>query len=151
MTVLLESVVSDGVTPELADEVEVEMGIRENPPVGLVVHTRLVRRGQWHLVDVWDSVEAYEAFVRDRLAPASQRVIERRGITLNRTESQRPRTADVDRGGLQRCGWKGGSERLSPTLVRPAADHSSDCHPSASPFGPHTRFTTPPNCPQLGE
>ena len=58
MTVLLEFVVSEGVTPELADEVEVEMGVRDDPPVGLVVHTRLVRRGQWHVVDVWDSVEA---------------------------------------------------------------------------------------------
>ena len=90
MTVLLEFVVSEGVTPELADEVEVEMGVRDDPPVGLVVHTRLVRRGQWHVVDVWDSVEAYEAFVRDRLMPASQRVIERRGITLDRTESNGP-------------------------------------------------------------
>jgi len=90
MTVLLESIMSDGVTPELADEVEVEMGVRDDPPAGLVVHVRLIRHGQWHVVDVWDSIEAYEAFVRDRLAPASQRVIERRGLTIDGDEPEGP-------------------------------------------------------------
>jgi hypothetical protein len=88
MTVLLESVMSDDVTPELADEVEVEMGVRDDPPAGLIVHVRLERQGQWHVVDIWDSLEAYEAFVRDRLAPASQRVIERHGLTIDGAESE---------------------------------------------------------------
>jgi hypothetical protein len=90
MTVLLESIMPEGVTPELADEVEAELRVREDPPSGLVVHARLMRQGHWHVVDVWDSVQAYEAFVRDRLAPASQRVIERRGLTLDDLDSNVP-------------------------------------------------------------
>jgi hypothetical protein len=90
MSVLLESVMPDGVTPELADEVEVEMGVRDDPPAGLVVHVRLIRQGQWHVVDVWDSIEAYEAFVRDRLTPASQRVIERHGLFMDSAQLQDP-------------------------------------------------------------
>jgi hypothetical protein len=90
MSVLLESVMPNWVTPELADEVEVEMGIRDDPPAGLVVHARLIRQGQWHVVDVWDSIEAFDAFVRDRLAPASQRVIERHGLVMHSAQSQDP-------------------------------------------------------------
>jgi hypothetical protein len=90
MTVLLEFIVPEGVTPELADEVEVEMGVRVDQPSGLVVHARLMRQGRWHVVDVWDSVEAYEVFVRDRLAPASQRVIERHGLRLDGPDSNGP-------------------------------------------------------------
>jgi hypothetical protein len=90
MTVLLESIMLEGATPALADEVEVEMGVRDDPPSGLVVHARLMRQGRWHVVDVWDSVEAYEAFVRDRLAPASQRVIERHGLRLDGLDSNGP-------------------------------------------------------------
>ena len=90
MAVLLESIMPEGVTPEFADEVEVELGVRDDPPSGLVVHARLMRQGHWHVVDVWDSVEAYEAFVRDRLAPASQRVIERLGLRLDSPDSNVP-------------------------------------------------------------
>jgi hypothetical protein len=96
MSVLLESVMSDGVTPELADEVEVEMGVRDDPPAGLVVHVRLIRQGRWHVVDVWDSIEAYETFVRDRLAPASQRVIERHGLFMDSTQSQPEPKMSID-------------------------------------------------------
>jgi hypothetical protein len=90
MTVLLESIIPEVVTPELADEVEVEMGVRDNPPSGLVVHARVMRQGRWHVVDVWDSVEAYETFVRDRLAPASERVIERHGLRLDDPDPDGP-------------------------------------------------------------
>ena len=87
---LMEYIMPEGVTPELADEVEVEMGVRDDPPSGLVVHARLMRQGRWHVVDVWDSVEAYEAFVRDRLAPASQRVIERHDLRVDGPDSNGP-------------------------------------------------------------
>jgi hypothetical protein len=90
MTVLLESIMPEGVTPELADEVEVELGVRDEPPSGLVVHARLMRQGHWHVVDVWDSVADYEAFARDRLAPASQRVMERHGLRLDDPHSNVP-------------------------------------------------------------
>ena len=96
MTVLLESIMSDDVTPEFADEVEVEMGVRDDPPAGMVVHVRLKRQGQWHVVDIWDSLETYEAFVRDRLAPASQRVIERHGLAMEGVALEGSESQNVD-------------------------------------------------------
>jgi hypothetical protein len=66
------------------------MEVPDDPPFGLLVHARLMRQGYWHVVEAWDSEDAYEAFVLDRLAPASGRRIERHGLRLDRPDSSVP-------------------------------------------------------------
>jgi hypothetical protein len=56
------------------------MGVDENPPDGMLVHTHFEKDGQLHVVDVWDSQEAYESFRESRLIPAMQAVAERSGM-----------------------------------------------------------------------
>lgn len=82
MAVLLQQVMPDGVTIDMLDEVTTEMGIQSDPPAGLVVHVHYMEGGRAHVVDVWESRQAYETFEQDRLRPAIQKVTERRGITM---------------------------------------------------------------------
>ena len=62
MTVLLEQIMPEGVTIEFLDEVTAEMGVDENLPDDFVVHVHFMRDGRAHIVDIWDSEEAYAAF-----------------------------------------------------------------------------------------
>ncbi len=51
-----------------------ELGVMEEPPAGSVTHIAMLTETGVRLVEVWESQEAYETFVRDRLMPAQQRL-----------------------------------------------------------------------------
>jgi hypothetical protein len=83
MAVLMNQVMPEGVNVDLLDEVTAEMGVDKDPPNGLVVHVHFEENGRTRIVDVWDSVDAYETFARDRLGPAMGRVAQRHGLSLD--------------------------------------------------------------------
>ena len=55
---------------ELYEKVVAQVGMADDPPAGLIVHTACEVDGGVRVVDVWESREAAEAFDRDRLMPA---------------------------------------------------------------------------------
>ena len=83
MAVLLEQIMPEGVSLEMIDEVTAEMGVAQDMPRGAVVHTHFLRDGRVRVVDVWDSVDDYEAFAKERLGPALQKVAERNGASTD--------------------------------------------------------------------
>lgn len=80
MTVILQQVMPEGVSLQMLDDVTDEMGADDNPPEGMLLHTHFEQDGRVHVVDVWDSQEAYEAFRDARLLPAMQAVAQRNGL-----------------------------------------------------------------------
>lgn len=80
MTVILQQVMPDGIPIEMLDEVTDEMGVDENPPDGLLVHVHFEKDGRMHVVDLWDSQDAFESFRESRLMPVMQAVAERHGM-----------------------------------------------------------------------
>jgi hypothetical protein len=80
MATILEQVMPEGVSLDMLDEVTDEMGVDGNPPDGMLVHIHFEQDGRVRVVDVWDSREAYEAFLDARLMPAMQAVLRRNGV-----------------------------------------------------------------------
>jgi hypothetical protein len=61
----------EGATLAMYDAVNERLfGEDATPPEGLVVHTAGEVNGSLRVVDVWDSIEAHDRFVQQRLAPA---------------------------------------------------------------------------------
>jgi hypothetical protein len=88
MAVIYDQTLPEGVPVEMLDEVTSEMGVDNDPPAGLILHTHFSENGRARIMDVWESKEAYEAFGQDRLRPAMQAVAERHGITLDGREPE---------------------------------------------------------------
>ena len=65
------------------EAVSTAMGVRENPPEGLLLHVMTETSGGIHVVDVWDSKEAFEKFNSDRLTPTMQKVMTERNVSLD--------------------------------------------------------------------
>ncbi len=63
-----------GMTQEQGAAVLRELGLKDTPPPGQVLHIEGPMDGGLRVVDVWESQEAFDAFIRERLAPAFQRV-----------------------------------------------------------------------------
>ncbi len=82
MAVLLDQTMPEGVDVSMLDEVSAEMGVEKNPPAGLVVHVHFMEKGRARVIDVWESRQQYDQFNQDRLGPAIQKVLERRGVTM---------------------------------------------------------------------
>jgi hypothetical protein len=61
-----------GGTSEQDDEIMEAIGVRTNPPTAS--HFRLAgpTDGGWRIVALWESREAFEAFMQERLRPALQ-------------------------------------------------------------------------------
>jgi hypothetical protein len=83
VAVIFQQVMPDGTSIQMIDEVTEEMGVDSDPPKGLVVHTHYEADGQVHVVDVWDSQDAYDTFNADRLGPATRKVAEAHGIDIS--------------------------------------------------------------------
>jgi hypothetical protein len=83
MGFLLEQVMPEGVTVEFLDEVTDEMDIEANLPETFVSHVHFMKDGRAHVVDVWQSKEAYETFSAERLGPALAKVAERHGLVMD--------------------------------------------------------------------
>ena len=56
-----------GVTREMYDGVNAKMGVEENPPEGLIMHSAGNVNGTWQIVDVWESEEHARRFDTERL------------------------------------------------------------------------------------
>jgi hypothetical protein len=84
MAVLIESVFPVGASNEVLDAVTDEMGVDAKIPSGGIVHVHFEGDGRAHGVDVWDSVEGYEAFVQTSLTPAMGKVATARGLDLSK-------------------------------------------------------------------
>jgi hypothetical protein len=83
MTILFEQDMPAGVPMELVDAVTEEMGVDKNPPEGLIVHVDFEKDGHVHIVDVWDSEQAYQQFLDTRLNPAVAKVAAARGLDMS--------------------------------------------------------------------
>jgi len=64
----------DGVTPELYDQTRDEVGWETDSPTGAIMHVAWFDDGVLHVVDAWDSAEAFQSFVDDRLMPGVAKV-----------------------------------------------------------------------------
>ncbi len=56
------------------EEIQRELGTMNNPPRGAVLRMAGPFAGGWRVVSVWESQEDFEAFKRDRLLPAFQKL-----------------------------------------------------------------------------
>lgn len=59
----------DGVVPEQYDALRTKVGWLDTPPEGGRVHVTAFDDDGIRITDVWDSVEDFERFLTDRLAP----------------------------------------------------------------------------------
>jgi len=59
------------------------MGVRENPPAGLIVHVMSETSNGVHVVDIWESKAAFDKFNDDRLMPTMQKVMAERNISMD--------------------------------------------------------------------
>ena len=59
-----------GVTPAQYDAVRAKVGWLDTPPPGGRVHVVAFNAEGLQLTDVWDSIEEFEAFLKDRLESA---------------------------------------------------------------------------------
>jgi hypothetical protein len=70
-----------GVRPDFIRKLTEELGVTADPPRGLIVHTAMETGGGVRIVDVWESQEALETFMRERLMPAAERLQSRENTT----------------------------------------------------------------------
>ena len=57
------------------DQVNAKMGVDDNPPAGMLVHSAGMSDGKMVIVDVWESREAAQRFEEERLMPAIREVM----------------------------------------------------------------------------
>jgi len=57
------------VTKEKYEEVRKSVNWEGEPPAGAKFHTAWLSSDGFHVLDLWDSKEQFEAFVQNRLAP----------------------------------------------------------------------------------
>jgi hypothetical protein len=80
MAVLMLQHMREG-TPELYDAVAAKLGVQDDPPAGLVVHTAVaLDGGGMRICDVWESAEAYQRFREERLMPAVRSAMQEHGM-----------------------------------------------------------------------
>jgi hypothetical protein len=60
---------------ETYDKVNEAMGVKDNPPAGLIVHTASRADSGLTIIDVWESQEALDRFREERLTPAIRQVV----------------------------------------------------------------------------
>ena len=56
-------------TPEQYDQVDQALDVDGNPPDGFIAHSAEDRGGTIHIVDIWESPEAFGAFAAGRMGP----------------------------------------------------------------------------------
>jgi hypothetical protein len=82
MPIIFEQSMPAGVPIDMLDAVTEEMGVDNDPPEGLIVHTHFERNGRVQVIDVWDSAEQHQKFTESRLMPALTKVAAARGFDL---------------------------------------------------------------------
>ena len=66
-----------GMTQEQYNQVMRTLDLDKNPPSGAIFHVAGFTGGALHVLDIWESQQAFERFQTDRLASATQKA----GIT----------------------------------------------------------------------
>jgi hypothetical protein len=66
-----------GGTQENYDAAHALMEIDTDPPAGMIVHAAGPVEGGWGVIDFWESREAFDSFVGERLMPRLQSLGER--------------------------------------------------------------------------
>lgn len=61
-------------TPEQADTLVQSLDLGGKPAAGQIFHVDGPWQGGVRIVDVWESQEAYETFIRERLGPAFAKI-----------------------------------------------------------------------------
>lgn len=61
-----------GVTPEQYDQMEEKVRWNQESPAGGIFHIAWFEDGALRVVDAWESAEAFQTFVNDRLMPGVQ-------------------------------------------------------------------------------
>lgn len=80
MTVLLTMDLP--VSRDILEAVSSQMGVREDPPDGLVVHVMTETADGVHVVDVWESTDQFIRFRDARLLPAMGQVMASAGVRM---------------------------------------------------------------------
>lgn len=86
MAVIMKQVMPAGVPLDMIDAVTEEMGVDTSPPDGMIFHAHYEQDGCAHILDVWESAEAHQAFQESRLMPAMAKVAAARGFDLAAAE-----------------------------------------------------------------
>jgi hypothetical protein len=81
MAVIIRQTMPPEASLDMMDAVTKEMGVHEDPPAGLIVHTHYEEDGHVQILDVWDSADAHKTFAQQRLRPAVETVAHRHGMT----------------------------------------------------------------------
>ena len=63
-----------GISREDAEALSNDMGVRENPPAGLIAHVVTETANGVHVVDIWESKADFQTFNEERLMPATKAV-----------------------------------------------------------------------------
>lgn len=67
----------EGGTQEQYEAVHQGMDVDANPPEGLIFHMAGPTDAGWGVIDVWESREAFDTFLADRLGPKIQELGDR--------------------------------------------------------------------------
>jgi hypothetical protein len=71
MAVVLIQQMPENFRAEMYDATSSRMGLESDPPAGMISHAAgCDEAGQWRVVDIWESREAYDRFVEGQLGPA---------------------------------------------------------------------------------
>ncbi len=62
-------------TADQYDAIDKAVDVRGNPPDGFIAHSAEDRDGTMHIVDIWESADAFGAFAQSRLGPAVAQVM----------------------------------------------------------------------------
>jgi hypothetical protein len=65
------------------EAVSAEMGVADNPPNGLIAHVLTEAGNGVHVVDIWESQEAFQKFNDEQLMGAMQKVLTERGVSMD--------------------------------------------------------------------
>ena len=100
MTVVMQQTMPEGTTLEFLDEVTRQMGVLDDPPQGLIVHTHFFEGNRIRVIDVWESTDAFDAFRDSLLVPTMQKVGADSGMDMS--QAPQPDTTITEVAGLVR-------------------------------------------------
>jgi hypothetical protein len=62
-------------TADQYDAIDKALDVQGNPPDGFIAHSAEDRGGTMHIVDIWESADAFGAFAQSRLGPTIAEVM----------------------------------------------------------------------------
>jgi hypothetical protein len=90
VAVIMQQLLPAGVPIAMLDGVTEEMGVKTDPPAGLIVHSHYQDGDRVRITDMWDSEAEYRAFRDARLWPAMKTVAGRAGVDISPSDQMEP-------------------------------------------------------------